>query len=546
MGVVCVESGTEPPPALEGAGSFARRVGGSAGWLAVLALTSSLALVGGAGCSAGGELESDCGYAWRSEHDLKIATWWQTDVSGQCGPGTQGEGCAAQALTNGYADCNHGATARFQVQDDWKETTGELQNARSNQSDGVLEKTFDGGIINGGANVRKLAGCDGGGPPGIAHLGTLDAPVERFLAERLPRDLVHLVTCPGSREVFGVVVGLHSLNQLYSNQEVAAQVEAAGWDLSSIGLEQFRLLLDKVANLDPAYARPLVLDAEAGTLSRFVIENVMVALAQRDPFGYDGYVEFWSRLSGTAPSSNPVVNLRLFREALEFVASIGFYIQVPPKSELALEVVARGGGVFTVNGDWAAPAYPQLRTTRFPGTQAVYVYTSDVAVAVGRAGAPSLERGDPMLGWFKTITSADVQSTFSYQKHALSPVTSTDGETQAKSADELFNLEGVSLRGVPGLPAYVPYFTFDDLEKKVAKYVTCLAEKSEYSTRPPPLADLDAAKVAADARTDELVEACSGEFGELLTYVHDQYCEVISGSPDGCVEAPAREPVRLH
>lgn len=151
-----------------------------------------------------------------------------------------------------------------------------------------------------------------------------------------------------------------------------------------------------------------------------------------------------------------------------------------------------------------------------------------------------------MLGWFKTITSADVQSTFSYQKHALSPVTSTDGETQAKSAAELFNLEGVSLRGVPGLPAYVPYFTFDDLETKVADYVKCVTKESEYSTRPPPLADLDAAKVAADARTDELVEACSGEFGELLTYVHDQYCEVISGSPDGCVEAPAREPVRLH
>jgi hypothetical protein len=465
-------------------------------------------------------------------------TWWEVGEARECGPEETGEVCAGQTLISGYESCNAPAQSELIKLTDRTSTLQVIEN-ESEAEGGVV----NGGIVNGGADVFRLAACDDPENAHIAQLGTIDAPLADHLVQRIPAELQSLVTCPDGR-LFGVVLGLHSLNQLFFNQEilensdVKERLVASQIDLGQpLELEQLPLLLKA---LDEAgYERPLVIQDDPGTWSRFLIENIMVALSTR-AYGYDSYKSFWARLAG-GTAGPQTINLDLFEAALEFASRLAPYIQVAgnPLATIATTTdTARTRGVLTINGDWAAATLPSgLGFRRFPGTEGFYVYTTDVAVATRKRNEPlSLDATAPVVGLFKAITSAQVQTLFARRKYSLSPVTFVNGSTIAKPQDELFVVDGTALVGVPGLPSYVPYRTFDELESKVQDYMACLTEKKPSE---------NAAASTSAILAKESRERCSGAYDELVDYVHDQYCTVISGSEDGCVDVsplPRKEP----
>lgn len=523
MQVSCVQSGSEPPSSRPSHIRWLR-------WSTrrpACHLSCWMALATAAGCGTG-ETTSECSHPYASEDELQILTWWQTEPATQCGPDAVGEVCAGQTLTDGYEACTATAEVALVQQADRSDTLLAIKD----------KVASDGAIINGASDLVGMAACDGMEEPSIAQLGTLEVPDAEFLVDRTPAELQSLVTCPDGRR-FGMVVGLHSLNQLFYNSSVLTSPEVLGrladLQIDLNGPVDIRRLPSLLKALEDAgYHKPLVIKNDAGTWSRFLVENLMVGLSSTDAYGHNGYEHFWSRLSGGAGSDH-TIDLTLFQEALDLAENLAPYIQTSSTPIADIADSTGQGGVFTIDGDWAVPSLPEGVDSRsFPGTEGYYVYTSDVAVVTRRHGGPlDVDITAPIIGWLKAITSAPVQADFARRKNALSPVTSADGATRAKTSDELFVVDGKRLVGIPGLPSYVPYRSFDLLEREIQGYMSCLVKGvSNLEQSSAGLSDEELAQQAA--------ASCGEDHAQLLDYVREQYCTVISGTADGCVDVATR------
>lgn len=511
----CVPKGcrTHPSPSINSSDCVAaarrgrRRLGSIAGL--------GLALVTGCGSSAPtaeGEFGSDCTSLWAPDTSLSIFTWWKTESNDDCQT-HDGEGCAAQTLEQGYSACTPGAAAELVTKPSKDNTLTSVETPPAEPADGA--------IVNGGADVFRLARCQNPSEtPKLASLGTLEAPAARFLVERTPTELRHLVTCPDGR-LWGTVLGLHRLNQLFYNQSVMesepvkAALRARGISFETThDANGFLAVLEAVAKA--GYEHPLRIPDDAGSWSRFLIENVMVAFGQPGLDGTAEYTHFWSRLSEGRQATDTTINLKLLGDTLDFARKVAKYIA--PDSKAMASVTQGESAVFTVTGDWEVPNMgPELDVVPFPGTEHAYVYTADVAVATNKHGT-FLDATSPIVGWFKAVTSTTVQSQFSPKKHSLSPVVFDGGTTRAKRAGELFTIGGQSLLGIAGLPSYVPHLSFDNLGPNTRDYMRCL---------------IDGYAANGTAASESL---CKEEQDALTQYVFEQYCWVLTGTTSGCLE----------
>lgn len=453
---------------------------------------------------------------WGSDETLTIYTWWQTNTDGQDCEAQGGEACAARSLEQTYEECAHGSVKLVTLPSK-NEALAELEANRGQP---------DGGIVNGKADVCRLVGDDISNP-GLANLGTPEEPVLPFLSERTPPSLRNLVTCQGYQ--FGAILGLHRVNQLFYNTsitnrgDVNAALSERGIQFAetqSLKLDDLTLMLEALGEL--GYERPLLLGDDPTTWSRFLIENVMVAVAEEaaaqtnNPV--DAYTDFWSELSKDTHTGGNYVNMVPFDAALERFEALSRYIQYVPSSSTSIlkELNAHSDdAVFTVTGDWEEPHMPNNLAVRpFPGTEHAYVYTADVVVAL--PSKEPLTEQHPMASWLKAVTSEQAQTDYQRYKHSLDFLTLVDGHSQSKTDADLFTVDGKTLRGYQGLPAYIPHLTFDRLGSTIQQYMTCLVNTSIHG--------------------GSAAQTCAANKADLRDYVYDQYCTVISGSQDGCTE----------
>ncbi len=295
---------------------------------------ASLALAVAPGCGASGsgpfgdsrgEVYSDCSSMWGSDETLTIYTWWQTNTEGQDCEAQGGEACAAQSLEHTYEECAHGSVKLVTLPSK-NEALAELEANRGQP---------DGGIVNGKADVCRLVGDDISNP-GLANLGTPEEPVLPFLSERTPPSLRNLVTCQGYQ--FGAILGLHRVNQLFYNTsitnrgDVNAALSERGIQLAeaqSLKLDDLTLMLEALSEL--GYERPLLLGDNPTTWSRFLIENVMVAVAEEAAAQTNNPVDAYTGLLERTPKETHTggnyVNMVPFDAALERFEALSRYIQ---------------------------------------------------------------------------------------------------------------------------------------------------------------------------------------------------------------------------
>jgi hypothetical protein len=494
---------------------------------AALTLGASAACDGRLGESRG-EVYADCSSMWSSEETLTIYTWWQTDLADQDCESRGGEACAARSLEQSYAQCS-GGNVNLIHHSSKDETLSQLEKEnndrqRSTPSAPPGSRMANGAIVNGRSDVCRLAG-DGSHAPGLANLGTIQAPALAFLNERTATPLRNLVTCNGSQ--FGAILGLHRVNQLFYNEQitslptVVSGLAARGIDLASSAELRLSDLVPMLQTLQTfGYARPLLLSDDSTTWSRLLLENIMVAVAEDSALQTnsptDSYTAFWSKLAKEPQSEGNHVNMVPFDMALEHFEELSFYIQkVSPSSESILDQLsANSTAIFTVTGDWERPNMPSdLAVRPFPGTDRAYVYTADVAVVMPTE--EELTERHPMASWLKAVTSHQAQSKYHQYKHSLDFLEFTEGHSQSKDDTSLFTVDGKQLIGYQGLPAYIPHLTFDRLGSSIQQYMRCLVDASG---------------------TRDAVAQCATERATLRDYVFDQYCAVITNSKQACFE----------
>lgn len=473
-----------------------------------------------------GEVYADCSSMWSSKEELVVYTWWRTDLAGEDCEKRGGEACAAQTLVESYRACTRGRV-KLVTKPSKNETLQELEANHGNP---------DGGIVNGNADVCRLVGDDVNNPR-LANLGTPDDPVLPFLRERTPEALRNLVTCGGYQ--FGALLGLHRINRLFYNRTIVehADVNAAlterGIRLASapsLELDDLTAMFEVLRGF--GYERPLLLSDDSTTWSRFLVENLMVAIAEtarvQSNNPVDAYTAFWSELSRDTHQGGHYINMVPFDAALRRFEQLSPYIQyVAPGNESVLATLRERApsAVFTLTGDWEEPHMPaELSVRPFPGTDRAYVYTADVAVVMPTS--QPLTEEHPMASWLKVITSEQAQTEYQRNKHSLDFLTFEKGHSKSKGADELFTVDGTELRGYQGLPAYVPFLTFAQLGSSIQRYMTCLVNSTAEDAG------------VKDESGGTAVDVCAPVRDELRQYVHDQYCAVISGSYDGCPRHP--------
>lgn len=539
----------------------------SSGPLLTVAWASYLATACSSGIAGG-----DCDVLFRSATPLNIATWWKTvnHVTGSVeaqgrteSEAAGGEVEAGLSLAEGYRTCSAGGEAVLTTvppitlvehaegverEQGSKEQTSsttitlvgkEATLTALEQQAADLRQTgkpgrYQGAIVNGGADILRLA-CRHS-TRALESLGPSSIPIARFIGQRTPPELASLVTCPGS-DVFGVILGLHRLNQLFYNERTLNTLQCASLDAEGVrtrtkesGVPGFLKALQSLA--DCGISRPLVITSASGSWSQLLIENLMVAAA-----GKEGYEKFWGRLSparfepGEHQTRSGDVNLDPFNSALRLAYDLAPFIQVADDSGLrqriaCTDVDSSECGVFFVKGDWVVPDQPEyVKAVPFPGSEDVFVYTADVAV-VTRHTEP-LPNTDPMLGWLKAVSSAPVQAEYCANKHCLSVVTSRDGSTRAKTAAELFTVEGKRLQGVGGLPTYLPHESFDELDSRIAQFM----EAAMAAT----------AKASQESVVPSHEPPDSAGFTALSDYVRGEYCAILrqrEAAPAGCLAPP--------
>jgi glucose/mannose transport system substrate-binding protein len=319
---------------------------------------------------------------------------------------------------------------------------------------GAPPATFQANI---GADLLRwtVVDAEGGEPPSRNHLYGLRRLFERTdLVSHLPEDLLAALRAGGSEQPYAVPINIHRLNVLYYN---AAKLAALEPKLSPEQLFDIEVLCPTEANAVPLAPRIALGSTDRFTRILLVFENILPALTSAD---------FYERLFRGQPAPGWQVEVRralacaqyLSRSVLE--GSAGFDWQ------RAVDAVKNGEAVFTVMGDWAHGqlsaqlANGEVRAIPFPGSEGIYVFTSDTFPLP--IGAEYVKQAEALL---ETIASREAQERFSLKKGSI-PARRDARLNPADTARRDDFRDSVKALATSGLCP--PYYNLDDLSEKLA------------------------------------------------------------------------------
>lgn len=231
------------------------------------------------------------------------------------------------------------------------------------------------------------------------------------LAEELPDELLQGLRAGGSLEPYAVPINIHRLNVLYYNvAELARFSPPQGFD-SWLDAALF-------CPVDLTVA-PLPLKIAYGPDSKFaltllVFESLLPAVAGAD---------LYDRLfRGQMPAvSGADDGWSVVRRVLGCARYLGRSLTLTDKGwEGAVDAVTTGDATMTVIGDWAGGqlsddlARETVRAVPFPGSEAVYVFTSDAFPLPVRG-----EHTAEVEALLETIASREAQRLFSQEKGSI-------------------------------------------------------------------------------------------------------------------------------
>ncbi|HTV20399.1 MAG TPA: ABC transporter substrate-binding protein [Polyangiaceae bacterium] len=399
------------------------------------------------------------GEACQLEGEVQVATWW----------GTRGElyipfDILKQSLrrTTGLE-----ATLAHRLQ---------TKTEHTRWIEGQLEQTADPLVpldvfsANNGDEVLRWTRCAASGiPPESPRLVGLtngelgvSALDPGWIAENFPREVMQTLQCEG--ETYALPVGIHRINTLLYNKE---SFRKAGYavdgaeglplpgsleELSQAARAIDATLPEEDAGSDLPASVFAVAGREAWTLSLFVIENLMLSLAQ-DSTHYQNYWQGRDCDEGL-----------LERTLAEFEKLRPWFGNWELSASEALARVTSGQAAMMVMGDWAAaePAPEDVGTIPFPGTAQYFVFSADVFAL------PDIPNADPLKGlaWLRAVTGDETQHEFSIAKSALPARTDLEGELApgGGSAPEW-------VRSLPAIFPYVENGPFHDLQDVLKEWL---------------------------------------------------------------------------
>jgi hypothetical protein len=411
-------------------------------------------LVAVAGCSADAATCRE-GEPCDLDGQVQVATWW----------GTRGElftpfdilKQSLQRTTNLEAKLAH----RLLTKDEHTRWVAEQLDPLT-----TTHAPLDVFSANNGDEVLRWTACAASGTPPTAprlrgltqsELG-ISAFDAGWIRDHFPPDVMETLECEG--ETYALPVGIHRINTLLYNKRLFG---AAGYAVDdSAGLPLPR-------TLDELKAAAVALDAqlpeaaegsdlvpsvfaiagrEAWTLSLFVIENLMLSLA-------DSAAHYQNHWQGVACDE-----ALLERTLGEFAELAQWFGNSKLSASEALARVASGQAAMMVMGDWAAaePAPEDVGTIPFPGTERYFVFSADVFAL------PDIPSADPGKGlaWLRAVTGASTQREFSAAKSALAARTELEGELApgAPNAPEW-------VRSLPAILPYADDSAFLDLQNQL-------------------------------------------------------------------------------
>jgi glucose/mannose transport system substrate-binding protein len=252
----------------------------------------------------------------------------------------------------------------------------------------------------------------------LVLIAELTSFYEEELGGKVPDEVDSMLRLGVQAAPLAVPINIHRLNVLYYNKKnVDAYVDPEGRDLFHI--DTLCPETDKPP-LAVTIAAPLT---DEWTLVLFVFENLLPALIEkerkRDP-AFDP--DFYDLLfTGKEPGERlPGGESVLVKKALECAKYLSASFSNAGRWPDAVDDVADGTATFTVMGDWAnALLKEELRDEivipiTFPGTEDLYVYTSDTfPLPVG------VEYRSEALELLKTFANRDAQVKFSELKGSI-------------------------------------------------------------------------------------------------------------------------------
>ena len=396
----------------------------------------------------------------RVDGPLELATWW----------GTRGELYASfDVLKQGYRRETHREV----------ELAHQLQNKRDHTlwveeqlgEPSGASAALDVFSANNGDEVLRWTPCAAWGPapaaPRLAGLtdpalGPLHLSPEWIEATFEPR-VMETLQCAG--ETYALPVGSHRINTLFFNK---ALFRAAGYAVDgSAGaalpgtLEELYAATDAVTSQlpegDPASdlspSAFAVAGREAWTVSLFVIENLMLALAG----SAERYESYWRGTNCDADLLQSTL-----REFARLRPHFGSWAL---NSSEALGRVSSGQAAMMVMGDWAAAEIdPELvGSMPFPGTAQYFVFSADVFALPARGGGASSNG----LGWLRAVTERQTQRDFSLAKSALPARVDLEHERLGPAGAQLF-----WVRSLPALLPYHPDAAFASLQDELSRWLS--------------------------------------------------------------------------
>lgn len=386
------------------------------------------------------------GVACRADGQVLVATWW----------GTRGELFSPFAILQESLRRRNPLEAslahRLQSKVDhtrWVEEQLDPLNPAplpldvfsANNGDEVLRWTPC-AAMGASADAPRLLGLT---RPELGQNGFKSEWIERYL----PREVMQTLQCEG--ETYALPVGIHRVNTLVYNKSLfRAAGYATGDATDDPSAKPLPTTLDQLHAAAAAIQEHLpeersasdlqpsvfaVSGREAWTLSLFVIENLMLSLAN-DAAHYQTYWQGRGCDEGL-----------LERTLEEFARLKPWFGTWELNSSEALNRVRSGQAAMTVTGDWAAAeAEPEeIGTLPFPGTERYFVFTADVFAL------PDIVSADRWKGlaWLRAVTGDTTQLEFSAAKRALPARTELEGELAPGSPN--------APQWVPSLPAILPY-----------------------------------------------------------------------------------------
>ncbi|HTV25038.1 MAG TPA: ABC transporter substrate-binding protein [Polyangiaceae bacterium] len=401
--------------------------------------------VSAAGC---GDVEIHCSAGVSCEGDVHVATWWfdvmTRDPAFLMPLQTSLERGATLTLDHQAVKSKHCYLRQVWAAMGRAEPSAMPSSAAC--GDGLLDSApIDAVLFNNGQDVLALTECGGKGSRGLRALESEFR--DDWFEKMYPPDLVSTLSCGG--HVYALPIGIHRINHVVYNRSL---FERAGYgspgDLDLDGLVEAADKIQQVFASD-GISQPSVFAvpyADADTVSRFFIENIMLAAS-----GYQEYVNYWT--------GRPVPD-GLFAHALDRVRQLSSYFR--DASDAPVTRLLNGEAAMLVTGDWAMVdalgAEDVLGSMPFPGTQQYWVYSADVfALPINGNEAKG-------LAWLQAISEPQAQSDFANLKYALPAlldVAPRHGSEDPRSGTAL----------VRALPALLQgYGTFDELGQQLADW----------------------------------------------------------------------------